>query len=125
MNDFGRMGRGMEGRRTVMNAASRPESGGARRRRRARAAWGRPSEQDLMGESLTTLEEVRPQTRGDCREGIRPCPFLSCQFHALHALVVPVDGGRPRLDLALVAQLDETNSCHLDVEEGLVAPFDS
>lgn len=124
MNEFGSSGRGMHGWRTVMNMAGRQESGAARRRRRARTAWTRRSDQDVLDTAEDTLEEVRPRTRGDCREGIRPCPFLGCQYHALHSLVVPTDGSRPRLDLALIAKLDETNSCHLDVQEGLVDPFD-
>lgn len=23
----------------------------------------------------------RPKTRGDCKNGIRPCPWVSCRFH--------------------------------------------
>ncbi len=124
MNRFGRMGKGMHGWRTVMNMAGRQESGGARRRRRARSSWGRQPAGEALDESMDTLEDVRPQTRADCRQGIRPCPFLSCQFHALHTLVMPTDGTAARLDMALVAKLDERNSCHLDVQEGLVKPFD-
>lgn len=26
---------------------------------------------------------ARPKTRGDCQDGIRPCPFVSCRFHLL------------------------------------------
>ena len=124
MNEWARTGRGMNHWRTVMNSAGRSERGQRSVPRRARAGWGRRRPQDSTDETRDTLEDIRPKTRSDCRQGIRPCPFLACQYHALHALVIPEDGTRPRLDMALIAKLDATNSCHLDVEEGLVEPFD-
>jgi hypothetical protein len=27
------------------------------------------------------LKLVRPKTRGDCRDGVRPCPWVSCRHH--------------------------------------------
>lgn len=26
-------------------------------------------------------EILRPKTRGDCKEGVRPCPWVSCRHH--------------------------------------------
>jgi hypothetical protein len=57
--------------------------------------------------SLTVLDhpDERPQTRGDCKGGERPCPWLSCKFHMLldvnkHASIHINMDGRPRLKLA-------------------------
>ena len=124
MSKWTRAGQGMNHWPTAVNSAGRAERGERSAPRRERGGWGRRPEQDSLDETRDTLEDIRPKTRSDCREGIRPCPFLSCQYHALHAMVVTEDGTRPRLDMALIAKLDATNSCHLDVEEGLVEPFD-
>ena len=32
-------------------------------------------------ESIAEMERSRPKTRGDCVDGLRPCPFVSCQFN--------------------------------------------
>lgn len=56
----------------------------------------------------------RPKTRGDCVDGIRPCPFVSCKYH----LYLDVTGdqsikiNRPGVDLA-----DMPETCALDVAD--------
>jgi len=27
------------------------------------------------------MRSKRPKTRGDCKDGVRPCPWVSCRFH--------------------------------------------
>lgn len=37
------------------------------------------------------IDEDRPRTRGDCRDGCRPCPYVACKHH-LYLSVNPVNG---------------------------------
>jgi len=52
-------------------------------------------------------EPERPKTRGDCRDGLRPCPWVSCEHHLLIELGRPYKHGRsypsrhPGLSLAV------------------------
>lgn len=66
----------------------------------------------------------RPRTRGDCRDGIRPCPYALCRYH----LANDDDGRhRPRINAGMMAAIehalehDDTPTfptCALDVAEG-------
>ena len=57
----------------------------------------------------------RPKTRGDCDEGLRPCPWVSCKYH-VYVEVDQVFGSlkinRPDID---PTQLE--HSCALDVAD--------
>lgn len=57
----------------------------------------------------------RPRTRGDCKDGPRPCPWAGCRYH-LYIDVRPGDGSLklnfPGVDLA-----DMQETCALDVAE--------
>lgn len=44
--------------------------------RRLEVIGNKPTSDDMR-----ELEEARPKTRGDCVDGIRPCPFISCKFN--------------------------------------------
>ena len=56
--------------------------------------------------------EPRPKTRAECREGIRPCPWVSCRYH----LAVSSDGAgmRERHDVEHLATTT-LPTCALDV----------
>jgi hypothetical protein len=57
----------------------------------------------------------RPVTRGDCKDGERPCPFVSCKWH----LYIDVDQVRGALKVNF-PELDVwelSNSCALDTAE--------
>ena len=58
---------------------------------------------------------IRPKTRGDCKHGVRPCPWVSCRHH-LH-LDVSAGGGAitERFDIDSDAEPKET--CSLDVAD--------
>ncbi|MEZ4395058.1 MAG: sigma factor-like helix-turn-helix DNA-binding protein [Polyangiales bacterium] len=60
---------------------------------------------------VLTDERVRPVTRGDCVDGERPCPWVSCVHHAIH--------GRVLVDDDAVIQTIEamSSSCTLDVAD--------
>lgn len=57
----------------------------------------------------------RPRTRGECADGPRPCPFVSCRYHL--ALDVDPEVGTIRLNWPHleIDQLAET--CALDVAD--------
>lgn len=65
----------------------------------------------------------RPRTRDECREGIRPCPFIACRHH----LAVDDNGedGRERINHAMVEAIEDADdaspcdfdTCALDVAE--------
>ncbi len=88
------------------------------KRRRAKTVRVKPLSRDeraALMEDLGSLEANRPRHRVDCREGMRPCPFVSCKFH-LYLDVNPRNGhikfNFPELE---VWELEET--CALDVAE--------
>jgi hypothetical protein len=55
----------------------------------------------LSPEDLALLESTpRPRTRGECREGPRPCPWYGCRHH-----------------LGLQVMTDHTVRVHIDPEE--------
>lgn len=65
------------------------------------------------GEPLVDIPQ-RPRTRGECEEGPRPCPWISCKYH-LYASITP-DG-----DLIIhhpTKEPDELeHTCTLDLAE--------
>lgn len=74
------------------------------------------SQRVLIGEQafrdLDALE--RPKTRGDCKAGPRPCPFVACRAHL--AIDVSEDGSIKRNFPHL--ELDEmVDTCALDVAD--------
>ena len=90
----------------------------ARRRQRARTLKARPLTKEERTEytpEFEVLDTIRPDVREDCRDGIRPCPFVSCKFH-LYLDVNPRNGhvkyNFPDLE---VWELEET--CSLDIAE--------
>jgi hypothetical protein len=36
---------------------------------------------ELLVEDGESIPEEMPRTRGDCAEGMRPCPWVRCRFH--------------------------------------------
>jgi hypothetical protein len=66
-------------------------------------------------------DAVRPKTRGDCVDGPRPCPWVSCRHHLF--LEVSKTGGI-KYNFPGMEPGDLAESCSLDVAErgGLTAP---
>ncbi len=58
---------------------------------------------------------TRPQTRGECREGIRPCPWVRCRHHLY--LDVNEESGSIKINNPDVDLLDMEETCSLDVAE--------
>jgi hypothetical protein len=58
------------------------------------------------------LRDLHPKTRGDCAEGPRPCPFVSCK-HNLFLDVNP-ETGSIKLNFPDLEPGDMKHSCSLD-----------
>src|SRR5437588_12113051 len=84
----------------------------ARMFRQQSAAGGvEPELQGLMAE----LDATRPKTRGDCAEGERPCPYVSCKYN-LYVDVNPRTGSvKMNFPDKELWELSET--CALDVAD--------
>jgi hypothetical protein len=57
----------------------------------------------------------RPRTRGECKDGPRPCPYASCRFH-LYVDVSPATGAL-RLNFPDLEPWELTETCALDVAD--------
>lgn len=57
----------------------------------------------------------RPKTRGDCEDGIRPCPYVACRHHTY--LDVKPDG-HIRYNFPALEPDQVPHSCSLDVQQG-------
>lgn len=93
-------------------------SRGARDRRgRRNSRVESPRELKRLRVRLTVVdsgESERPRTRGECREGIRPCPYVSCRHH----LAIDVTrAGSLRLNYPGVEVEEMEHSCSLDLAE--------
>lgn len=66
-------------------------------------------------ESNRGFESARPRTRGECRGGIRPCPFVSCRYHLF--LDIDEETGEIRLNYPGKEIFELENTCSLDIAE--------
>lgn len=72
--------------------------------------------------SLPVLSERRPRTRGECVDGPRPCPWVSCRHHLYLEVTEPqsVPGGRwvPSVITSHLGELEDLpETCSLDVAD--------
>ena len=96
------------------------EPGRRRRRSRARArtiSIRRLSKTELnLGRMMYPEEQYwRPQTRGECAEMERPCPFVSCKYH-LYIDVHPVRGSI-KINFPDLEVWEMTDTCALDIAD--------
>lgn len=106
-------------------AAPLPDDGetdapGRRRRRRARAktiSIKRMTKEELrLGRLLyPEMDYDKPQTRADCAEGERPCPFVSCKHHLY--LDVNPSTGSIKLNFPDLEVWEMPDSCALDIAD--------
>jgi len=66
-------------------------------------------------ELLPYMEYRRPHTRSECRDGIRPCPFVSCRFHLY--LDVNPRTGTLKLNFPGLEVWEMPFTCALDVSD--------
>ena len=116
-----------EPKSNVLPAVPAQEDEGAKSRKRARtmsrkemarlfrqehAAGGLdPELQGLMSE----LDATRPKVRGDCVEGERPCPYVSCKFN-LYVDVNPKTGS-VKMNFPDKELWELAETCALDVAD--------
>lgn len=96
------------------------DRGRRRRRSRARArtiSIRRLSKTELnLGRMMYPEEDYwRPQTRGDCADMERPCPFVSCKYH-LYIDVHPVRGSI-KINFPDLEVWEMTDTCALDIAD--------
>ena len=93
-----------------------------RRRRRTRPrsrtiAMKRLTREELRLGALMfpPVDEPRPNTRGECREEARPCPWVACKFHLY--LDVNPETGSIKINFPDLEPWDMKDTCSLDVAE--------
>jgi len=60
------------------------------------------------------LQAARPRRRGDCVNGPRPCPWVSCRHHLY---IDATDGGGLKLNFPHLEPWELAESCSLDVAD--------
>src|SRR5580658_8806584 len=115
-----------EGALALALAAPAPEPVVTREQRRSRRkrdvrartiSVKRMTKRELeLGRILYPEVEVdRPQTRADCANGERPCPFVSCKHHLF--LDVSAKTGAIKLNFPDLEVWEMTETCALDVAD--------
>jgi hypothetical protein len=61
------------------------------------------------------VDEPRPRTRAECKEGQRPCPWVSCKHHLF--LDVNPETGSIKLNFPDLEVWDMKDTCSLDVAD--------
>lgn len=84
---------------------------------RSRTLSAKELQRMVVLEAVPLLEEAtpRPQTRAECAEGERPCPFVSCKYHLY--LDVSAKTGAIKLNFPDIEVEDMLVSCALDVAD--------
>jgi hypothetical protein len=104
----------------ILDPEDEDERGRRRRRSRARArtiSIRRLSKTELnLGRMMYPEQQYwRPQTRGECAEMERPCPFVSCKYH-LYIDVHPVRGSI-KINFPDLEVWEMTDTCALDIAD--------
>lgn len=87
------------------------------RKRSKTIAYKKLASQEIVEglEVANELENERPESRSDCVDGQRPCPWVSCKFH-LYLDVNPITGSI-KLNFPDKEVWELEDSCVLDVAE--------
>ena len=87
-----------------------------RRRSRARSktiALRRLTKEEIrMKELLEPMKYEKPKTRGECAQGLRPCPYVSCKYHLY---LVVTESGSIKLNFPDLEVWEMEETCALDV----------
>lgn len=99
-------------RRRTGRAELGPRSRSVTRRSLTRAAL---AIDHVSPEELAQLEALRPRTRAECADGVRPCPYVSCRHHLY--LDVNPETGSIKLNFPDLEPDEIEHSCALDVAD--------
>jgi hypothetical protein len=70
-----------------------------------------------VDEDLVSIDDIkRPATRGECADGERPCPFVSCKYHLF--LDVNPRTGSIKINFPDLEPDEIQETCALDVADG-------
>lgn len=69
----------------------------------------------LVEDTLGPLVIERPDTRGECRDAVRPCPFVSCRHHLY--LDVNPHTGTIKINFPDLEPWELEHTCALDVAD--------
>jgi hypothetical protein len=61
------------------------------------------------------VDDVRPRSRAECKEELRPCPWVACKFHLY--LDVNPETGSIKINFPELEPWELTTTCSLDVAE--------
>lgn len=64
---------------------------------------------------IRDIREARPIVRGDCSDGFRPCPWVSCKYHLM--LSVNPESGAITMNFPDKELWDLDETCALDVAD--------
>ena len=108
------------GREPVVDAPAVSRKVRQHRRPRARSktiAPKRLTKEELRQGAELPLFDVadRPQSRGECKEGERPCPYVSCKHHLY--LDVNPETGSIKLNFPDLEVWEMAETCSLDVAD--------
>ncbi len=101
--------------RTPSGAKSRLAKKGPRR---SKTLTSRRLSRDEVKEAeriRAELEHLRPQDRTACKQGLRPCPYVSCKFHLY--LDVHPETGSIKLNFPDLEVWEMQETCALDVAD--------
>ncbi len=73
------------------------------------------AEKAELKDILESIDEDRPEYRSECRNGERPCPYVSCKYH-LYLDVNPRTGSI-KLNFPGLEVWELTETCSLDVAD--------
>ena len=97
----------IEKKKRIRPGGMKPRSIAKKRLTRAEMALGK--------ELLPYMEYRRPRHRMECKDGIRPCPFVSCRFHLY--LDVNPNTGTLKLNFPGMEVWEMPFTCALDVAD--------
>jgi len=99
----------------VTDSRRRPRRSRPRARTESVRALRHAGIEVLHADDLEHIEVQRPATRADCRDGMRPCPWVACSKH----LYLDINGetGSVTFNFPDLEPWDLAETCSLDVAE--------
>lgn len=74
-----------------------------------------------IGQLLFPETFERPRTRGDCIDGMRPCPYVGCKYHLYLDASDASDGEGLKMNYPGAEPWDLEYSCALDIADSVAA----